>query len=77
MIDTDLSLDAQSERAFARKMAIPVMNMCVVKPASSSDLEIVNRRLARDTERLIQFGATVFDTANSQTTRLLLVEDAA
>jgi hypothetical protein len=75
MIDTDLSLGAQAERAFARQLAIPVMNICIVKPAAPSDLEYINHQLARDTQRLIQFGATVFDTANKQT-RLLLLESA-
>lgn len=65
MIDTDQSLGAQAERAFARDLAVPVMNICVVKPATARDLEEVNRTLARDTQQLIKFGAAVFDTATN------------
>lgn len=75
MIDTDMSLGSQTERAFARQIGTKVMNICVVKPARPEDLEDVNRVLARDTARLIQFGATVFDTTNNRV-RLSLMEAA-
>lgn len=75
MIDTEQSLGAQAERVFARKLAVPVMNICVVKPVQPSELEPVNHQLAADTARLIQFGAAVFDVEDSRT-RLMLVESA-
>ncbi len=73
MIDTDMSLGAQTERAFARQIGVKVMNISIVKPAQPEDLGIVNHVLARDTARLIQFGATIFDTEHNQA-RLLLTE---
>ncbi len=76
MIDTELSLGAQTERAFARQIGSRVMNIAVVKPAQPEDLFAVNRVLAEDTARLIRFGATVFDTRTSSA-RLVLTEDAA
>jgi len=76
MIDTDMSLGSQTERAFARQIGTKVMNICVVKPAQPEDLEEVNQVLARDTARLIRFGATVFDTRNNRV-RLGLMEAAA
>lgn len=76
MIDPDKSLGAQAERAFARAIGSKVMNIKIMKPATPSELNHVNHRLARDTARLISFGATVFDTRD-QTTRLMLVEDDA
>lgn len=76
LIDADLSLGAQSERVFARKIGTPVMNVCVVKPATVSELSAVNRRLARDAARLVSFGAAVFDTRHDHV-RLLLEEDVA
>lgn len=76
MIDTDLSLGAQAERVFARELGVRVMNICVLQPATVHDLAKVNHTLAEDTQRLIEFGATVFDTANKQV-RLVLVEEAA
>lgn len=77
LIDADLSLGAQAERVFARKMGIKVLNTCVVRPVAPSALEAVNPHLARDAERLIKFGATVFDTLNNQTRLMLVEEDAA
>lgn len=76
MIDTDMSLGAQAERVFARQVGIKVMNICIVRPAQPSDLGKVNHALARDTERLIKFGATVFDTDRHEV-RLMLVNEAA
>jgi len=76
MIDTDMSLGSQTERAFARLIGAKVMNIAVVQPAQPKDLELVNRVLAVDTARLISFGATVFDTANKKV-RLILTETAA
>lgn len=76
LIDGDKSLGAQAERVFARSLGIRVMNICVVKPVDPSELVTVNRRLAEDTDRLIRFGAAVFDTRQSQV-RLQLVEDEA
>lgn len=76
MIDTDMSLGSQTERAFARQIGSRVMNICVVQPASHGDLEAVNHVLAVDSARLINFGATVFDTTNNKV-RLMLTEDAA
>jgi hypothetical protein len=78
MIDTELSLGAQTERVFARQIGSKVMNICTVtvSPATVEDLATVNRELADDTERLIRFGATVFDTVD-RSVQLLLTEDAA
>lgn len=76
MIDTDTSLGAQAERVFARQIGSKVMNICIVQPAGVADLKRVNHKLARDTSRLISFGATVFDMRNKQA-RLILTEDAA
>jgi hypothetical protein len=74
MIDTDQSLGAQAERVFARKLRINVMNISVIRSASPLELATVNHRLAKDTERLIQFGAAIFDTQQNQV-RLQLVEE--
>lgn len=76
MIDTDMSLGSQTERAFARQIGAKVMNIAIVRPAQPKDLEHVNHVLAADTARLIRFGATVFDTSNSNV-RLILTEAAA
>ena len=76
MIDTDMSLGAQTERAFARHIGTKVMKISVVRPAQPQDLEQVNSVLAEDTARLIRFGATVFDTSNNNV-RLMLTEAAA
>jgi hypothetical protein len=73
MIDTDMSLGSQAERAFARQIGTKVMNICIVRPALPQDLLQVNHALAVDTERLINFGAAVFDTSNNQV-RLALTE---
>ena len=74
MIDPDRSLGTQAERVFARKMKIHVKNISVVKSASAADLAAVNHRLAEDTERLVSFGAAVFDTQQNEV-RLQLVDD--
>jgi hypothetical protein len=76
MIDTEQSLGAQAERVFARKAGIQVMNIYVTQPAGPADLASVNPELARDTARLVSFGATVFDTQQNRV-RLQLVEDEA
>ena len=76
MIDTELSLGAQTERVFARQIGSKVMNICAIKPATTADLASVNRTLADDSARLISFGATVFDTTN-RSVRLLLTEELA
>jgi len=76
MIDTDMSLGSQTERAFARQIGSKVMNISVMQSVNPQALEQVNRRLARDTAQLISFGATVFDTRSNQA-RLVLTEDAA
>lgn len=76
MIDTELSLGAQTERAFARQIGSKVMNISVVKPASPDEIQAVNHVLSEDVARLISFGATIFDTAHNRV-RLLLEHDAA
>lgn len=76
MIDTDMSLGSQTERAFARQIGSKVMNICVVKPANPKELDLVNHTLAVDTARLIKFGATIFDTSSNKV-RLMLTEEAA
>ena len=76
MIDTDMSLGSQTERAFARQIGSKVMNISLVKPATPDELSPVNHALAVDSARLIRFGATVFDTSNNRI-RLILSEDAA
>lgn len=76
MIDTQMSLGSQTERAFARQIGVKVMNICVVRPAGAKDLESVNRTLAVDAARLINFGATIFDLANNRV-RLVLEQEAA
>ena len=76
MIDTDMSLGSQTERAFARQIGSKVMNICVVQPAEPRELDKVNHTLAADTARLIRFGATIFDTNNNQI-RLMLTEAVA
>lgn len=76
LIDTDMSLGSQTERAFARQIGSKVLNVCLVQPAESQALAEVNRRLAQDTARLISFGATVFDTLNNKV-RLILAEEVA
>lgn len=73
MIDTDMSLGAQTERVFARQIGAKVMNICVLKPASPKDLSQVNHLLARDTAQLINYGATIFDTRDNRV-RLALTE---
>ena len=73
LIDPDKSLGAQTERVFARSIGSRVMNVSVVRPATPDSLRFVNPRLAEDTARLIQFGATVFDTRESSV-RLILTE---
>jgi len=75
MIDTNMSLGSQTERAFGRQIGAKVMNISVVRPAAPDDLEQVNRVLATDTARLIKFGATVFDTSDNKV-RLMLTEAA-
>lgn len=64
MIDTDQSLGSQTERIFARQIGSRVMDIGVVRTAPVTALGEVNHQLQVDTQRLIQFGATVFDTAN-------------
>lgn len=76
MIDTEHSLGAQTERAFARQIGSKVMNICIIKPASVEDLAFVNRTLYKDVDRLIQFGSTIFDTSNNKVS-LILSEDVA
>ncbi len=76
MIDTDMSLGSQTERAFARQIGSKVMNICVVQPANPSQLEKVNRVLAVDTEQLISFGAVIFDTSNNNVRLMLREEDS-
>ena len=76
MIDTDMSLGSQTERAFARQIGARVMNIAIVKPAQTEDLAVVNHVLAADTAQLIRFGATVFDTRNNKV-QLLLTETVA
>lgn len=76
LIDADLSLGAQAERVFARQLGIRVLHTCVVRPVAPAALETVNPHLAHDAQRLITFGATVFDTANKQT-RLMLIDEVA
>jgi hypothetical protein len=76
MIDTDMSLGSQTERVFARQIGVKVMNICVVQPAAPEALATINHHLAEDTARLIEFGATIFDTRNNHV-RLVLAEEAA
>ncbi len=76
MIDTQLSLGAQAERAMARQLGIRVMNISAVRPASPLDFTEVNHSLADDTAQLITYGATVFDTSNNRV-RLILEDEAA
>jgi hypothetical protein len=76
LIDTDTSLGSQTERAFARQIGSRVMNIRVVRPANPEDLDQVNHVLARDTARLIGFGATIFDTRDDSV-RLQLTEEVA
>lgn len=74
LVDADLSLGCQSERVFARKIGIPVMNICLVKEASLQDLEKVNHHLAKDIAPLISFGAAIFD-ARQNSVRIVLAEE--
>lgn len=76
MIDTETSLGAQTERTFGRQIGSRVMNITVVQPTQPEKLESVNHILAKDTARLISFGATVFDTSSSEV-MLILTESAA
>lgn len=76
MIDTEQSLGAQTERAFARRIGSKVMNICIQKPAQLEDLMTVNRGLYKDMDRLIKFGSAVFDTVNNRVS-LDLIEDIA
>lgn len=76
MIDTEQSLGAQTERAFARQIGSKVMNICLIKPAEIKDLATINRVLYKDIDRLIQFGSTIFDTRNNKVS-LILSEDVA
>lgn len=74
MIDTEMSLGAQTERAFARQIGTKVMNICVVQTARPEGLYSVNHALARDTEQLIKIGAVVFDTNNNRVSLMLTDE---
>lgn len=76
MIDTEQSLGAQTERAFARQIGSKVMNICIKKPASVDDLASVNKVLYRDVDKLIQFGSTIFDTTNNKASLCLSEESA-
>jgi hypothetical protein len=53
------------------------MNISAVQPASPADLRLVNPSLAEDTERLVSFGATVFDTQQNRVRLQLVRDDAA
>lgn len=74
LIDPDTSLGAQTERVFARYINMPVYTVTVAMPADPKKLFDINQTLAEDTQRLISFGATVFDTHHNHT-RLMLVEE--
>ena len=75
MIDTETSLGAQTERVLARQIGSRVMDIDVVKSAGPEDLITVNRVLATDMQRLISFGATIFDTQQKRV-RLILLDAA-
>lgn len=76
MIDTEQSLGAQAESVFARLIGTSVKRISLVRPADLEDLRTRNCQLTDDLQRVISFGAAVFDSANNQV-RLQLVDDYA
>lgn len=74
LVDPDTSLGAQSERVFARSLKIPVFSVAPMQPALANKLKQVNPTLYKDVEKLITYGATVFDVSQ-RAVRLVVVEE--
>ena len=74
LIDPDKSLGAQTERVFARCIGMSVFTVTVVSSTDPDSLFDVKQTLVEDTQRLISFGATVFDTAHHRT-RLMIIQE--
>jgi len=78
LIDTEMSLGAQTEIYFAKLLNIPVMRAVAMKPVASLNEgfgAIAHAPLRLDTEKLVSYGATVFSVAEKK--QLVLVPETA
>lgn len=62
LVDPELSLGAQTENVFARLMQSGVFRAAVARTGLAPDESSLTPQLVDDTQRLIRFGATIFDT---------------
>jgi len=76
LVDPDMSLGAQTENVFARLMGTNVFKVGIAEIGEAGPSEAnMPRQLVADTQRLIRFGATIFDTLKRQ--QLVLVPQPA
>lgn len=75
LVDPDTSLGAQTENLFARIMGARVFRVAVAETGVEPSAQSLPPHLVSDTQHLVQFGATVFDTLRRQ--QLILVPQDA
>jgi hypothetical protein len=71
LVDPDMSLGAQTENVFARLMGTGVFRVAIAETGIEASPQSLSPRLLQDTQHLVRFGATVFDTERKQ--QLVLV----
>jgi hypothetical protein len=72
LIDPEMSLGAQTENVFARLMGTGVFKVAIARTGLGISDKVMRPRLRQDSETLVSFGATVFDTDTRE--QLVLVE---
>lgn len=72
LVDPEMSLGAQTENVFGRLMGSGVFKVAIAKTGIEISDGVMRPELRKDTEKLVRFGAAVFDTTTRE--QLVLVE---